>query len=167
MTLAPEARELAEPVIGEADRMARDCCNRVTRPARALEGTQSASSCSSVSASCCPRRRRGSGSNATTTRSLPAGLADGEALFAALLNLGRNAIAAGARLIVLRSRAEAGSRARRTPASPGPADRRGGRWRRHPPELGERIFEPMVSGRPGGSGPRPRRGAGDGMRARR
>lgn len=66
MTLAPEARELAELVIGEADRMAELLQSR-TRPARALRAHNPHELlerlCVLLSA-----EAPGSGSNATTTR---------------------------------------------------------------------------------------------------
>lgn len=150
MTLAPEARELAELVIGEADRMAELLQSR-TRPARAMRAHNPHELlerlCVLLSA-----EAPGVRVERDYDPSLPPGLLDGEALFAALLNLGRNAIAAGARMIVLRSRAEAGrvlaGRRHRLVLRIDVEDDGEG----IPPELGERIFEPMVSGRPGGSG---------------
>lgn len=152
MMRAPEARELAELVIGEADRMA-ELLQARTRPAlaRAMrmhnphELLERLCALLSAEAPAVAVER-------DYDPSLPAGLVDGEALFAALLNLGRNAIAAGAGRIVLRTRADpgrvlAGRRHRLALRIEIEDDGEG-----IPPELAPRVFEPMVSGRPGGSG---------------
>lgn len=152
MGLGEEARELAELVIGEADRMAallqtraRPALARSLRPHNPHELLERLCALLSAEAPAVRVER-------DYDPSLPAGLVDGEALFAALLNLGRNAIAAGASRIVLRSRADsahvlAGCRHRLALRIEVEDDGEG-----IPPDLGARIFEPMVSGRPGGSG---------------
>lgn len=152
MALAEEARELARLIIGEADRMASLLQTR-TRPGFAAALTPHNPHellerlCQLLAA-----EAPGLMIERDYDPSLPDGFVDGEALFAALLNLGRNAIAAGAKRIVLRSRAEpgrvlAGYRHRLVLRIEVEDDGEG-----IPPELAARIFEPMVSGRPGGSG---------------
>ena len=84
--------------------------------------------------------------------SLPAWHGDPDRLLQALLNLARNAIEANARRIVLRSRAEAGWRdvdGRRVPALRIEVEDDGDGV---PDALSATLFEPMVSGRPDGSG---------------
>lgn len=84
--------------------------------------------------------------------SLPAWHGDPDRLLQAMLNLARNAIEANARRIVLRSRAEAGWRdvdGRRVPALRIEVEDDGDGV---PDALSATLFEPMVSGRPDGSG---------------
>lgn len=84
--------------------------------------------------------------------SLPAWHGDPDRLLQALLNLVRNAVEAGAGRIVLRSRAEAGWRdaaGQRTPALRIEVEDDGDGV---PAEIAATLFEPMVSGRAGGSG---------------
>ncbi|MGH8145151.1 MAG: two-component system sensor histidine kinase NtrB [Rhodanobacteraceae bacterium] len=84
--------------------------------------------------------------------SLPAWHGDPDRLLQALLNLARNAIEANAHRIVLRSRAEAGwrdARGQRVPALRLEVDDDGDGV---PDAIATTLFEPMVSGRPDGSG---------------
>lgn len=84
--------------------------------------------------------------------SLPAWHGDPDRLLQALLNLTRNAVEADARRIVLRSRAEAGwrdARGRRVPALRVEVEDDGAGV---PDALAANLFEPMVSGRPDGTG---------------
>lgn len=84
--------------------------------------------------------------------SLPAWHGDPDRLLQALLNLARNAIEANAGRIVLRSRAEAGWRdadGRRVPALRIDVEDDG---EGVPDAIATTLFEPMVSGRPDGSG---------------
>jgi two-component system nitrogen regulation sensor histidine kinase GlnL len=84
--------------------------------------------------------------------SLPAISADADRLQQALLNLVRNAIEAGARKVVLRTRAEhsarLGERVLRLALRVDVCDDGGG----VPADLADTLFEPLVSGRAGGSG---------------
>lgn len=84
--------------------------------------------------------------------SLPLLRIDGDRIVQALLNLARNAIEAGARRIVLRTRAEhalrLGERVVRLAARVDLVDDGAG----VPAELVQTLFEPLVSGRAGGSG---------------
>lgn len=84
--------------------------------------------------------------------SLPAWHGDPDRLLQALLNLVRNAIEAHARRITLRSRAEAGWRdawGQRVPALRIEVEDDGDGV---PDAIAETLFEPMVSGRAGGTG---------------
>ncbi len=84
--------------------------------------------------------------------SLPAWHGDPDRLLQALLNLTRNAVEANARHVVLRSRAEAGWRdapGRRVPALRVEVEDDGTGV---PDALATTLFEPMVSGRPDGTG---------------
>lgn len=84
--------------------------------------------------------------------SLPAWHGDPDRLLQAVLNLVRNAIEAHARRIVLRSRAEAGWRdaqGQRVPALRIEIEDDGDGV---PDAIASSLFEPMVSGRPGGTG---------------
>lgn len=84
--------------------------------------------------------------------SLPALRIDADRLLQALLNLARNALEAGARELVLRTRAEhaarIGERAVRLAARIDVVDD----GRGVPAHLADTLFEPLVSGRPDGSG---------------
>lgn len=84
--------------------------------------------------------------------SLPAWHGDPDRLLQALLNLSRNAIEANARRVVLRSRAEAGwrdTRGQRVPALRIEVEDDGDGV---PDAIAATLFEPMVSGRPDGTG---------------
>ncbi|HET7222460.1 MAG TPA: ATP-binding protein [Rhodanobacteraceae bacterium] len=84
--------------------------------------------------------------------SLPAWQGDPDRLLQAILNLVRNAVEANARRIVLRSRAEAGwrdVRGQRVPALRIEVEDDGDGV---PDAIATMLFEPMVSGRPEGSG---------------
>lgn len=84
--------------------------------------------------------------------SLPAWHGDPDRLLQALLNLARNAVEADARHIVLRSRAEAGWRdahGQRVPALRVEVEDDGAGV---PDAIAGSLFEPMVSGRPDGTG---------------
>ena len=84
--------------------------------------------------------------------SLPAWQGDPDRLLQAILNLVRNAVEANARRIVLRSRAEAGwrdARGQRVPALRIEVEDDGDGV---PDAIAAMLFEPMVSGRPEGSG---------------
>lgn len=84
--------------------------------------------------------------------SLPAWQGDPDRLLQAALNLVRNAVEANARRITLRSRAEAGWRdaqGQRVPALRIEVEDDGGGV---PDAIAATLFEPMVSGHPGGSG---------------
>jgi two-component system nitrogen regulation sensor histidine kinase GlnL len=84
--------------------------------------------------------------------SLPAWNGDPDRLLQALLNLARNAMEANARRIVLRSRAEAGWRdaqGQRVPALRIEVEDDGDGV---PDAIAATLFEPMVSGRPDGTG---------------
>ncbi|MGH8214514.1 MAG: two-component system sensor histidine kinase NtrB [Rhodanobacteraceae bacterium] len=84
--------------------------------------------------------------------SLPAWHGDADRLLQAILNLVRNAIEANAHRIVLRSRAEAGwrdARGQRVPALRIEVEDDGDGV---PDAIATTLFEPMVSGRPDGTG---------------
>lgn len=84
--------------------------------------------------------------------SLPAWHGDPDRMLQVVLNLARNAIEANARRIVLRSRAEAGwrdARGQRVPALRIEVEDDGDGV---PDAIAATLFEPMVSGHPGGSG---------------
>lgn len=84
--------------------------------------------------------------------SLPAWHGDPDRLLQALLNLTRNAVEANARRVVLRSRAEAGLRdaqGQKVPALRIEIEDNGDGV---PNVIADTLFEPMVSGRVGGSG---------------
>lgn len=84
--------------------------------------------------------------------SLPAWHGDPDRLLQAILNLTRNAVEADARHIVLRSRAEAGwrdARGQRVPALRIEVEDDGAGV---PDAIAGSLFEPMVSGRPDGTG---------------
>ena len=84
--------------------------------------------------------------------SLPAASGDGDRLFQLLLNLARNAVEAGARTLVLRTRVEfgirLGERLRRAVLRIDVIDDGHG----VAPALADTLYEPLVSGRPDGSG---------------
>jgi len=84
--------------------------------------------------------------------SLPALRGDADRLTQLLLNLGRNAVEAGARHLLLRTRVERGAhlgeRVVRTALRVDVIDDGGG----VPPELHDSLFLPLVSGRAGGNG---------------
>ncbi|MEP6881387.1 MAG: ATP-binding protein, partial [Dokdonella sp.] len=84
--------------------------------------------------------------------SLPPAIGDGDRLFQLLLNLVRNAVEANASTVTLRSRVEFGvrlnERLRRVVLRVDVIDDGDG----IPPELSSSLFQPLVSGRPDGSG---------------
>lgn len=84
--------------------------------------------------------------------SLPAAVGDGDRLYQLVLNLARNAVEAGARTLTLRTRVEFGARLgdrlRRVVLRIDVADDGCG----VPVELAASLYQPLVSGRPNGSG---------------
>jgi len=84
--------------------------------------------------------------------SLPALHGDPDRLLQILLNLARNAVEADARRIVLRSRAETGLRGANGKAIPALRIEIEDDGDGVPPDIETTLFEPMVSGRVGGSG---------------
>ena len=84
--------------------------------------------------------------------SLPAAVGDGDRLYQLMLNLARNAVEAGARTLTLRTRIEfgvrLGERLRRVVLRIDVIDDGCG----VPPELANSLYQPLVSGRPHGSG---------------
>ena len=148
----PELAELAELIIAEADRlaaladrllraggkprMARLNVHELLERVAALIGAE-------VDA---PAVRR------DYDPSLPAMVGDGDRLYQLLLNLARNAIEADARTLTLRTRVEfgirLGERLRRVALRVDVIDDGHG----IPAALADTLFQPLVSGRPGGSG---------------
>ncbi len=84
--------------------------------------------------------------------SLPTMVGDGDRLYQLLLNLARNAVEAEARTLTLRTRAEfgvrLGERLRRVALRIDVSDD----GRGIPPAIADSLYQPLVSGRPGGSG---------------
>ncbi len=143
-----ELAELAEVIIGEVDRltaladrllraggkprMAKLNVHELLERVAALVGAEA----------CAPRVHR------DYDPSLPATFADGDRLYQLLLNLARNAVEAGARTLTLRTRIDFGERLRRATLRIDVIDDGNG----VPPELATTLYQPLVSGRPGGSG---------------
>ena len=84
--------------------------------------------------------------------SLPPAVGDGDRLYQLVLNLARNAVEAAARTVTLRTRVEfgvrLGERMRRIALRIDVIDDGSG----VPPELAASLYQPLVSGRPNGSG---------------
>ncbi|HEU4662807.1 MAG TPA: ATP-binding protein [Dokdonella sp.] len=148
-----DERELAELIIAEVDRLA-NLSERLlhagAKPRLARvnvhEVVERVAALATTAADAPLRLRR------DYDPSLPAVRVDADRLVQALLNLVRNALEAGARELVLRTRAEhaarIGERAVRLAARIDVVDD----GRGVPAELADTLYEPLVSGRPDGSG---------------
>ena len=147
-----ELRELAELIIGESDRLAaladRLLGNRAKPRLARLNIHELLERVALLIAAepDAPAVRR------DYDPSLPPAVGDGDRLFQLLLNLARNAVEANAECITLRSRVEFGvrlnDRLRRVVLRVDVIDDGDG----IPPELASSLYQPLVSGRPDGTG---------------
>lgn len=147
-----ELRELAELIIGESDRL--------TTLADRLLGTRAKPRLARLNIHELLERVAlliAAEPNAPNLRrdydpSLPTAIGDGDRLFQLLLNLARNAVEANADSVTLRTRVEFGvrldERLRRAVLRVDVIDDGDG----IPPELASSLYQPLVSGRPDGTG---------------
>ncbi|HEU0277555.1 MAG TPA: ATP-binding protein [Rhodanobacteraceae bacterium] len=144
----------------ELARLIRQEAARLTALSARLLGTRTATADRAVNLHAVLERAAGllaaEGAGVAITRdydpSLPAWQGDPDRLLQAILNLVRNAVEAHARHVVLRSRAEAGWRDRRGHTVPALRVEVEDDGDGVPDALAASLFEPMVSGRAGGSG---------------